>query len=170
MGTGGKQDLNYKSDQTTMNLKTLLPIVFFTLSLQSCGQELGDTSYWQRIILSPDLKICTEVNKIDALILKRFQWDEMANPAEKFNATDVVWPNSGADRRLYFAAQLGRNWIVSYEQGGIGYREHCFFISIDDKERFIVYEGMRGSKSIEDLKSAVENNTFLIEYWAKGDH
>ena len=103
------------------------------------------------------------VENILELLASGMTHEEILNDYEDLEAADLY-------ACLYFAAQLGRNWIVSYEQGGIGYREHCFFISIDDKERFVVYEGMRGSKSIEDLKSAVENNTFLIEYWAKGDH
>lgn len=44
----------------------------------------------------------------------------IANPGEKFEATDVIWDASLPRRRLLFAGVSERKSFVLYEQGGIG--------------------------------------------------
>jgi hypothetical protein len=44
----------------------------------------------------------------------------IANPGERFEATDVIWDESVPRRRLLFAGISGSKSFVLYERGGIG--------------------------------------------------
>jgi hypothetical protein len=54
----------------------------------------------------------------------------MANPGERFNATDVIGDLRIPGRRLLFAGVLGDKYFVYYEQGGIALFHQISFFTV----------------------------------------
>lgn len=45
----------------------------------------------------------------------------MADRDQPFNASDMIFPDSPPQRRLICAYRRNADWVVEYEQGGIGH-------------------------------------------------
>jgi hypothetical protein len=56
----------------------------------------------------------------------------IANPGEKWNATDVILDPQRPPRRLIFAGTSQSLWFMYYEHGGRGRHDHILLIGKDD--------------------------------------
>lgn len=81
---------------------------------------------------------------------------EMAEPGEKFQATDVVSGNLPW-RRLMLGAYSQTRCLISYEKGGWGLsRQVVFFVLMpDQKTEFIGGAYIDGAASFEDMRAAL---------------
>ena len=79
-----------------------------------------------RSFLSDDFTIVTDVRALPRPVLAAYteiggRRPLMANPGDKFNATDVIYDASVPRMRLVFAGISGDKCFVHYEQGGISH-------------------------------------------------
>lgn len=56
---------------------------------------------------------------------------KLANPGEKWNATDVITDSNLPAKRLIWAAVDGQYYIVHYERGGIAHTYHIVVAKLD---------------------------------------
>jgi hypothetical protein len=80
----------------------------------------------------------------------------------RFNATDA---GSGPKRKLTYIAQLGDDYILAYEHGGIGYHFHSVIFETNGKEVVSVYSLVGGIKhdSITELIKQIEVGNIWIQ-------
>jgi hypothetical protein len=79
----------------------------------------------------------------------------MANPGQRFQATDVVLDRTLPFRRLVFAGVLDDRWFVHYEKGGYahGYYVVAFKVDPDGDAHFVWgCSGVEGAKTLEQLR------------------
>ena len=74
----------------------------------------------------------------------------MANPGEKWQATDYVLEGDLPWRRLIFAGTSERYVLLSYERGGIAHSYHLVLFHIDGDEARKVWSGA-GTPSLQSL-------------------
>jgi len=72
-----------------------------------------------------DFRIVRDMKALPEPVVKEFTEKggsrlTIANPGERFEATDVIWDAGVPRRRLLFAGISGDKSFVLYEQGGIG--------------------------------------------------
>ena len=75
----------------------------------------------------------------------------MANPGQKFQATDVVLDRTLPFRRLVFAGAQNDKWFVHYEEGGYahGYYVVAFKVDSQGDAHFIWgCSGIDGAKTL----------------------
>ena len=75
--------------------------------------------------LDGDFRIVRDMKALPEPVVKAFTEEggsrlTIANPGERFEATDVIWDKSLPRRRLLFAGISGVKSFVLYERGGIG--------------------------------------------------
>jgi hypothetical protein len=85
-------------------------------------------------ILSADYTRANTVDQIPWVVLTALlglmEHDpRLANPGDRFNATDVV-DSELATRRLVFAAGTSTSWLIYYEHGGLGYHRHLVVFTL----------------------------------------
>lgn len=73
----------------------------------------------------------------------------MANPGEKWQATDAILEENLPWRRLIFAGVSDRYCLLHYERGGIGKSGHLMLFRLDGGEARLVWSA--GSGPIESL-------------------
>ena len=86
----------------------------------------------------------------------------IANPGEKFRATDVVYDATLPSKRLILAGVSGEKVFIHYEQGGIGLSHVLALFEIPLKDRIKpVWRGYCGgrAKSVEELRSWLRDGT-----------
>jgi hypothetical protein len=82
----------------------------------------------------------------------------MANPGEKFQATDYVIDRTLPWRRLVFAGVLGDAWFLHYERGGLAHSYYVVAFKADSHGdvRFAWGCGVGNSaKTLEQLRTMV---------------
>ena len=79
---------------------------------------------------------------------------EMAEPGEKFQATDVVSGNLPW-RRLILGAYSQTRCLISYEKGGIGLSRQVVFFALmpDQKTEFVGGAFMYRAADFEDMRA-----------------
>jgi mono/diheme cytochrome c family protein len=86
---------------------------------------------------------------------------KMANPGEKFEATDYISDPGLPNRRLIFAGVSKNRYFIHYEHGGIGY--HCdvvvFDVNPEGKVSFLGV-GSGRAKDLAQLRAFVSSNAF----------
>jgi mono/diheme cytochrome c family protein len=87
---------------------------------------------------------------------------KMANPGEKFQATDVI--EAGLpDRRLIFAGISKDRYFIHYEKGGVyhAFYEVVFDVSPDGKVSFLWGgSGTRAAKDLAELRTLISSKAF----------
>lgn len=87
----------------------------------------------------------------------------LANPGQKFEATDVIVDRTLPRRRLIFAGTKGSEWFVHYERGGIGLSYCVMLFSVDAKNglQFIWGGyGLHPAKGLEELRKMAADGQF----------
>jgi hypothetical protein len=81
----------------------------------------------------------------------------MANPGEKFLATDFIYDSSLPQKRLIFAGVLDDRCFVHYEQGGIGLASILVFFKFSTKDSIEpLWRGYCGhAADLRELRSQV---------------
>jgi mono/diheme cytochrome c family protein len=86
---------------------------------------------------------------------------KMANPGEKFEATDDISDPGLPNRRLIFAGISKNRYFIHYEHGGIGY--HCdvvvFDVNAEGKVSFLG-AGSGRAKDLAELRALVSSKAF----------
>ncbi|HYL61009.1 MAG TPA: hypothetical protein VE077_00180 [Candidatus Methylomirabilis sp.] len=84
----------------------------------------------------------------------------MANPGERFEATDVISDASVPRKRLIFAGVSDRKCFVHYEQGGFAHVYVLALFKVSSKEALEpIWRGYCGpAANIQDLRSLVRAN------------
>ncbi len=86
---------------------------------------------------------------------------KMANPGEKFEATDDISDPGLPNRRLIFAGVSKNRYFIHYEHGGIGY--HCDVVVFDvnpEGEVSFLGAGSGRAKDLGQLRALVSSNSF----------
>jgi mono/diheme cytochrome c family protein len=86
---------------------------------------------------------------------------KMANPGEKFEATDNISDPALPTRRLIFAGISKNRYFIHYGHGGIGY--HCDVVVFDVNPEGIVSflgAGSGRAKDLAQLRALVSSNAF----------
>jgi hypothetical protein len=98
----------------------------------------------------PVLQVFTEVGGSRPII---------ANPGERFEATDVISDSSIPRKRLIFAGISGKKCFVHYEQGGLGLSSIVAFFEITspDSMKPIWRDYCGPATDIRDLRSQVDS-------------
>ena len=79
----------------------------------------------------------------------------LANPGEKFQATDVIIYPKLPWRRLLWAARLPNYYLLHYEHGGFAFHEHVVLVSYSDpKNAKVIWSGY--SPPLKDYKEFLE--------------
>jgi len=95
----------------------------------------------------------------------------LANPGQKYQATDFVVDRGLPRRRLVFAGVRGDEWFVHYELGGIGHSYYVLLFKVDPQNRLqFVWggAGSHGAKNLDQLRKMVAAGQFSDElqyYW-----
>jgi hypothetical protein len=87
----------------------------------------------------------------------------MANPGEKYEATDVIGEPRLPSRRLLFAGLSRDKYFIHYERGGRGHSYDIVVFEVDPgKEVKLLWggSGATGAKSLEQLRSMVASGAF----------
>jgi hypothetical protein len=80
----------------------------------------------------------------------------MANPGQRFNATDFIYDSSVPRKRLIFAGVSQDKCFIYYEQGGIGLSSLVALFKLKSTKIEPVWNGhCGGAKGIEGLRSEV---------------
>jgi hypothetical protein len=117
--------------------------------------------------LDGNFSLVTNVRNLPSPVLASFTEQGgsrlvIANPGEKFRATDVVYDATLPSNRLILAGVSGEKCFIHYEQGGIGLSHVLAFFEIPFKDRMKpVWRGYCGgrAKSLEELRSWVRDGT-----------
>jgi hypothetical protein len=98
----------------------------------------------------PVLQVFTEIGGSRPII---------ANPGERFEATDVISDSSIPRKRLIFAGISGKKCFVHYEQGGLGLSSIVAFFEITspDSMKPIWRDYCGPATDIRDLRSQVDS-------------
>ena len=88
--------------------------------------------------LEGDFTIIKDMNALPSSVLHLYTEQGgtrllMANPGERFDATDVITDRSVPRKRLIFAGVSGDKCFIHYEQGGIGLMYLLAFYKADSK-------------------------------------
>jgi hypothetical protein len=95
----------------------------------------------------------------------------LANPGQKYQATDFVDVRELPRRRLVFAGVRGDDWFVHYEVGGIGHFYCVLLLKVDPQNRRqFVWGGVgtHGARNLDQLRRMVAAGDFSDEmqnYW-----
>jgi hypothetical protein len=93
----------------------------------------------------------------DATKLREFS---LADPGENYQATDVITDRKLPWRRLVFAGQCGKYWVVYYERGGFAHSYGAVvFEPLSTRAMRLVWGGQGGSraKDWEELNAEVSS-------------
>jgi hypothetical protein len=94
---------------------------------------------------------------------KRFT---IANPGERFEATDVIYDASVPRRRLIFAGVVGDKCFVHYEEGGRGLHSDLDLFKLTSPARA---ESVRSGTCLDVSERAVKDVVGLKKLVASGD-
>ena len=95
----------------------------------------------------------------------------LADPGQKFNATDFIVDGTLPRRRLVFAGNRGDEWFVDYEQGGRAHSYHVVLFSVDPKGGLqLIWRGagVHSAKNLDELRKMVATGEFVDDkqnYW-----
>ena len=94
----------------------------------------------------------------------------LANPGQKFNATDYIVDGTLPRRRLVFAGNRGDEWFVHYEVGGRAHYYCVVLFRIDSKNGLQFVWGGAGprAKNLDELRTMIANGKFSDNrqsYW-----
>jgi len=83
----------------------------------------------------------------------------MANPGEKWQATDYILEGNLPWRRLIFAGTSERYVLLYYERGGIAISFHLVLFQIDGDEARKVWSGggLPSLQSLADVPAAIQS-------------
>jgi hypothetical protein len=86
----------------------------------------------------------------------------LANPGQKYQATDFVVDRELPRRRLVFAGVRGDEWFVQYEVGGVGHYYCVLLFNVDPKKPLFVWggAGINGAKNLDQLRQMVAAGDF----------
>jgi hypothetical protein len=110
---------------------------------------------------APSGKMSYSIKDIPAAVMQAcaniaYQHDfSMANPGEKFEATDNILDETLPERRLLWAGRLPNYYLLHYEHGGIGLHQHVVIVSYSDpKTAKVIWSGF--SRPLKDYKEFLE--------------
>jgi hypothetical protein len=117
--------------------------------------------------LDGNFSLITDVRNLPSPVLAAFTERGgsrlvIANPGEKFRATDVVVDATVPSKRLILAGVSGEKVFVHYEQGGIGLSHVLALYEVPLMERIQpVWRGYCGApaRSVPELRSWVRDGT-----------
>jgi hypothetical protein len=95
---------------------------------------------------------------------------KMANPGEKYQATDAIVESGLPFRRLLFAGISKDKYFIHYEMGGRGYSVHIAVFEVDPDKKVKFLWGGPGphAKDLKQLRSMVAAGAFADDrpyYW-----
>ena len=106
-------------------------------------------------------KIVRSTKDIPATVMQActsiaYQGDfRMANPGEKFEATDFILDDTLPQRRLIWVARVPHYYLLHYEHGGIGLHQHVVVVSYSDpKSAKVIWSGF--SQPLKDYQEFLE--------------
>ncbi len=82
----------------------------------------------------------------------------LANPGQKYQATDVISERGLPLRRLLFAGVRDDKWFIHYERGGYGHSYCVVVFKVNQEQGFQFLgggAGFRGAKNFEELRKMV---------------
>jgi hypothetical protein len=91
----------------------------------------------------------------------------MANPKEKYQATDVVDGRMLRERRLIFWALCGDDFYLVYEHGGHGYHKHVIlFRRLNGKYHIVKNIGPGKSTTLDEIKEvSMEDDRSMLDHF-----
>jgi hypothetical protein len=91
----------------------------------------------------------------------------MANPKEKYQATDVVDGRMLKERRLIFWAQCGDDFYLVYEHGGYGYHKHAIlFRQLNGTYHIVKNIGPGKSTTLDEIKKVLmEDDRAMLDHF-----
>jgi hypothetical protein len=103
-------------------------------------------------------------------LITRKQGFELANPGQKYQATDVIEGGHLTTRRMILAGANRDKWFIHYEHGGIG---HSYAVVVFAKtqggwEFFWGGVAFERAKDLEDLRKKIAAGRFhddRLYYW-----
>jgi len=104
-------------------------------------------------------------------VVTREQEFELANPGQKYQATDVIEEGHLTSRRFIFGGANGDKWFIHYEHGGIG---HSYAVVVFAKTTQGGWEFLWGgvafqrAKDLDDLRKKIADGRFHDDrryYW-----
>ncbi len=158
-----------------MRRVTIAALVLFGVSLYPvahycaapAARQLGSPE--KSRILDGEFSIQKDVHRLPIDLksafahLARQQEFEMANPGEKYEATDVIGEPRLASRRLLFAGLSRDKYFIHYERGGRGHSYDIVVFEVDPRKEVKFLwggSGATGAKSLEQLRSMVASGAF----------
>jgi hypothetical protein len=139
-------------------------ISLFVVALFFLSNTLGAQQFHRRLTAAEREHILdsqfTEVKKTEAMPVDAKQAFAaitgepsfaLANPGQKYQATDFVVERGLPRRRLVFAGVRGGEWFVYYELGGIGHSYCVLLFKVDPQNRLQFVWGGAGSSSAKNL-------------------
>ena len=96
---------------------------------------------------------------------------ELANPGQKYRATDIVDDRKFPLRRLIFAGVKADKWFIHYERGGRGHGYYVLVFKVDPEGRIQFLWGGAGlhrAGNVGQLRKLVAGGQFsdhLNYYW-----
>jgi hypothetical protein len=116
-----------------------------------------------REFLDGDIVIIEDVKALPRPVLQAFteiggSRPIMANPGERFEATDLISDSSIPRKRLIFAGVSGNRCFVHYEQGGRGHSYVLALFALTSADTMNpIWQGQCGpAANIRDLRSQVD--------------
>jgi len=91
----------------------------------------------------------------------------LANPGEKYQATDVMTRHKLSLRRMVIAGNCSGYWFIHYERGGIGHSYALVFFAPSSKgEMAFVWggRGFYGASNCAELRNAIASKKFAEEH------
>jgi hypothetical protein len=156
---------NYNSRCFRQTITLVITIFFF--GIIGHGQNDTKITTWQTILQISIFQKVSNPKKIDKGLLSKFpNWKKMSPQGARFNSSDI---GGGPHRRVYFIANSGNYWIVSYEHGGKVYHSHCFLITLDAENTSILDNNCLKFESFDLLKQFWESEICPFAGWA-GDY
>lgn len=146
----------YQIKSLVLSFVCWLPFVAVAQQDQSSAAEREHLLDGQIKVVSKTEGIPANVKQAFSKIARQPSFD-MANPGQKFQATDVVlrklpW------RRLVFAGVQDDRWFVHYERGGIAHSYHVIALKVDPHGDAHFVWGCSvadSAKSLEQLRTMV---------------
>jgi hypothetical protein len=136
-------------------IRTTVIIVFWLLAMNVNGQSMDSCFLNYEVSKIPnDVK-----QEIKRFYKKRFV---LANPKEKFQATDVIEKRNLKERRLVFWTQCSDEFIIIYEHGGYAYHRHLMVLRNERGQWKVARNiGAGKVKSIDQIKEQLKDESVV---------
>ena len=143
-------------------IRSLIWCIICCIPFMALAQQHQSLAIEGQHLLDGQFKVISKTEDIQATVKQAFSKVTrepsfaMANPGQKFQATDFVVDRTLPWRRLIFAGVDGDKWFVHYERGGRGHSYYVVAFKADTHgdAHFVWGCGLAGrAKALEQLRS-----------------